>query len=107
MRRKWPTGDARRSPEAREYHQWYHTAGWRTLRSAQLAAEPFCRMCAAAHRRTPATVADHIVPHRGDRRLFFDRNNLQSVCSVHHSEKGRTERGGQAKTLVGLDGWPL
>jgi 5-methylcytosine-specific restriction protein A len=65
-------------------------------------------MCAKAGRRTPATIADHIVPHRGDTMLFFDPSNLQSLCDIHHrSEKQRIEAGGNARAPVGLDGWPL
>jgi 5-methylcytosine-specific restriction protein A len=96
-----------RSPEAQAYHAWYRTKGWLTLRAAQLKREPFCRECSKAGRRTSATTADHIEPHRGDRRLFFDRNNLQSLCDIHHGDKQRIENGGVARTPVGVDGWPL
>ena len=36
---------------------------------------------------TPATVVDHIIPHRGDRKLFWDESNWQSLCERHHNEK--------------------
>ncbi|MEP2204764.1 MAG: HNH endonuclease signature motif containing protein [Tateyamaria sp.] len=40
----------------------------------------------------PATVVDHIIPHRGDEALFNDRNNLQSLCTPCHSRyKQRSE----------------
>lgn len=100
-------GKPTRSPEAQVYHQWYRTAGWRALRSAQLKREPLCRMCAKAGRRTKATTADHIEPHRGDRALFFNLSNLQSLCEIHHGDKQRIENGGRPRTPVGIDGWPL
>lgn len=96
------------SPQAAEYHRLYQTPEWRRLRKAQLARESFCRMCARIGRRTQAVIADHVVPHRGDRMLFFDPSNLQSLCDPHHkSEKARIENGRPARIPVGLDGWPL
>jgi len=37
-------------------------------------------MCGA-----PATVVDHRIPHRGDKRLFWDRNNWEPLCASCHS----------------------
>lgn len=38
-----------------------------------------------------ATVVDHIVPHRGDQKLFWDRSNWQPLCEHHHNVKTMTE----------------
>ncbi len=54
-----------------------------------------------------ATVADHIVPHKGNHQLFWDRNNLQSLCMVHHGEKIQQEKGAPVRIAVDADGWPL
>lgn len=63
---------------------------WRRRREAHLAAEPLCRMCKANGLVVAATVADHIVPHRGDRALFL--GELQSLCvHCHSSVKQREE----------------
>lgn len=71
----------------------YNTRGWARLRAAQLRREPHCRICASVNQFTPATVADHIVPHRGTRSLFFDPANLQSLCKrCHDSVKASHER---------------
>jgi hypothetical protein len=43
---------------------------WARRRAHQLRIEPLCRLCLEAGRVTPATVADHIVPHRGDFTAF-------------------------------------
>lgn len=38
-----------------------------------------------------ATVVDHIVPHRGDDRLFWDEENWQALCKNCHDSKTMTE----------------
>ena len=64
---------------------------WRKRRAAHLAGEPLCRMCLTNGRVVAATVADHIVPHRGDRALFMGA--LQSLCvHCHSSVKQKEER---------------
>jgi 5-methylcytosine-specific restriction protein A len=42
-------------------------------------------------RLVKATVVDHIVPHRGDVKLFWDENNWQSLCKSCHDHKTMTE----------------
>lgn len=80
---------------------------WRAARTAYLASRPTCVMCADHGRATAATVVDHIKPHRGDPKLFWDRSNWQALCATHHNAaKQRGERrGGQVG--CDLDGWPL
>jgi len=60
---------------------------WRRSRAMFLARNPLCVKCMREGKRVPATVVDHIVPHRGDRRLFWDINNWQSLCKNHHDIK--------------------
>lgn len=63
-------------------------------------------MCLQDGTVTAATVVDHVEPHKGDRVLFFDSNNLQSLCKLHHDgEKKQIEMRGYS-TRIGLDGWP-
>lgn len=45
--------------------------------------EPLCRICLDAGRVTPATVADHIEPHRGDCNAFR-LGELGSLCADCH-----------------------
>ena len=94
-----------RSQEAVAYHRWYREKIWLELRRAQLEREPWCRMC-LPFRRSKATTADHIKPHRGDRALFLNPANLQSLCDIHHGDKQRIEAGGKVKLPIGADGWP-
>lgn len=70
----------------------YSTLQWKRLRLNQLQSSPFCALCLQVEHRTPATVVDHVTPHRGDRALFFDATNLQSLCKTcHDSTKKRFE----------------
>ncbi|MCD9825235.1 HNH endonuclease signature motif containing protein [Bradyrhizobium japonicum] len=53
-----------------------------------------------------ATVADHVKPHKGSEALFYDPDNLQSLCaSCHNSAKQRMELGQDVVTFA-ADGWP-
>jgi 5-methylcytosine-specific restriction endonuclease McrA len=55
-----------------------------------------------------ANVVDHIKPHRGDRHLFWDENNLQALCWNHHqSTKQKMELGYKAVKGYDKDGWPI
>jgi hypothetical protein len=49
---------------------------WRRARAAFLALHPLCAACQALGRVVPAIVVDHVVPHRGDQRLFWDQGKL-------------------------------
>lgn len=67
---------------------------WRREREAELLAEPLCRECLKAGVITPATVRDHIVPHKGNKALFHDPANRQSLCKHCHDAKTAREDGG-------------
>ncbi|RJE87972.1 HNH endonuclease [Paracoccus onubensis] len=83
------------------WRNWYNSKEWRDLRWSVLVADQFiCRRCGTlcdpdpASRNEPnAPVADHRKPHRGDRALFFDRDNLQCLCKrCHDGAKQAEER---------------
>lgn len=78
----------RESAHARGY-----TAAWRKAREAYLSAHPWCAVCLAKGRREPASEVDHIRPHKGDKRLFWDKANWQPLCKPCHSAKTATEDG--------------
>ena len=42
-------------------------------------------------RLVKASVVDHIIPHRGDAKLFWDESNWQSLCKSCHDHKTMTE----------------
>lgn len=66
---------------------------WQKASKAFLQAHPLCRECQKHDRVTAATVVDHIIPHRGDMRLFWDRKNWQPLCKPDHDEKTAREDG--------------
>jgi 5-methylcytosine-specific restriction protein A len=98
--RQW----ASRTAESRK---WYASPEWKELRLAALSRDNWlCQDCMGRGITTPlsrgkeakdkGTVAhaDHIRPHRGDRDLFFDLDNVQSLCPMCHSRKTAKEDGG-------------
>lgn len=82
----------------------YNTTRWRKIRARQLILHPFCRYCQEAGRVSHATVADHRIPHRGNAQLFWDTDNLQSLCAPCHSSTKQAQE--NVKDATGLDGWP-
>lgn len=86
------------APSREQKQRLYRTKAWYTLRSRQLKIQPLCALCAEIGITTPATIVDHIKPHRGDTQLFYDPNNLQSLCKhCHDCHKQRFERRGFMK----------
>lgn len=82
--------DAKRlSSTARGYN-----GKWRKARLGFLAKHPLCVRHEAAGRVQSATVVDHIIPHKGDNSLFWDRKNWQPLCKPCHDKKTATEDGG-------------
>lgn len=45
---------------------------------------PLCVGCMAVGRIEPSTLTDHIIPHKGDEKLFWGRSNWQALCKWHH-----------------------
>jgi 5-methylcytosine-specific restriction endonuclease McrA len=69
--------------------RWYRTARWIRLRRAVLVDAAYqCQGCQAVQ---VALEVDHIRRHGGDPVLFWDRSNLQTLCSTCHTKK--TNRG--------------
>jgi 5-methylcytosine-specific restriction endonuclease McrA len=57
---------------------------WMTESGQYKAQHPLCVGCKAVDRVMAVEVTDHIVPHRGNQDLFWDRENWQSACRFHH-----------------------
>lgn len=82
-------------------------AKWRSVRAVYLRLHPQCVDCLSRGLRVPASVVDHIQPHRGDPRLFWDAANWQALCApCHDRHKALLERSGK---VVGCtpDGMPV
>lgn len=82
------------------WRKWYGTARWRALRMAIFVRDGFtCQWpgCRRIEANTSRLVADHRKPHRGDEALFWDEENLQTLCKpCHDKHKQRAERAGAA-----------
>ena len=78
-------------PHRPEVHRLYCTVSWERRRRHQLHVEPLCRLCLEAGRVAPATVADHIEPHRGSYELFR-LGKLRSLCADCHNGLDHTNR---------------
>lgn len=98
-----------------------YSSRWDKARLRFLQQHPLCVMCEQQGRITPATLVDHIEPHKlkdalksGNplaiskaQLLFWDKENWQALCKAHHdSTKQRMEKSG---TVIGCDanGYPL
>jgi 5-methylcytosine-specific restriction enzyme A len=82
-----------RSHQAQAWHKLYG-ARWQRYRLVFLADHPLCVECEGQGAIEPATVVDHITPHRGDVALFWDGANHQPMCTACHNRKTATEDGG-------------
>lgn len=74
--RKAAYDKARPNATDRGYSQKFKRA-----RAEFLAANPRCAVPGCTN---PATVLDHKKAHRGDQSLFWNRNNWQPLCRLHH-----------------------
>jgi 5-methylcytosine-specific restriction endonuclease McrA len=93
-------------PEAPLGPHPHGTARWQRIRHDQLTREPLCRYCAAMGRDTPATVADHIEPHRRDPEKFW-HGALQSLCAPCHDGAKQAEERGSGLRGADVDGLPV
>lgn len=86
-----------------------YNARWRKARITFLGDNPLCAYCLKAGRPKPATLVDHIVPHKGDMALFWDTSNWQSLCAPCHNSLKQAEEHGNEKLTPGSDakGLPL
>ncbi|MCG1029300.1 HNH endonuclease [Virgibacillus halodenitrificans] len=62
---------------------------WQKYTESFLIRNPLCQHCIDRGDTVPATEVDHITPHRGNMKLFWDPNNHQGLCKSCHSRKTR------------------
>jgi 5-methylcytosine-specific restriction endonuclease McrA len=94
-----PAGAPTRQEQRRQHDERRGSASargydhaWSKASKGHLGRHPLCVGCEAVGRVTAATLTDHIIPHKGDRSLFWDRGNWQSGCGWHHDAvKARLE----------------
>ncbi|CAK7037189.1 HNH endonuclease signature motif containing protein [Tissierella sp.] len=63
---------------------------WRRARERFLKANPLCVECLNKDSIVDAMVVDHVVPHRGNDKLFWDETNWQALCKSCHDKKTMT-----------------
>jgi 5-methylcytosine-specific restriction enzyme A len=82
---------ARPSAAARGYGR-----RWQKTSAARLDKHPWCVDPYKVHKLfpEPATVTDHVIPHKGNMTLFWDPTNWQSLCDRCHNTKTAFEDGG-------------
>ncbi|SDZ57073.1 HNH endonuclease [Jannaschia faecimaris] len=109
--------------DPRPWRHLYKRRACTDLARAQKAREPLCKYCLKrgfandgsltasgapqASRRRRHVAADHIVPHKGDEALFFDPDNLQTLCPDDHDRNRQREELHGFSQERGPDGWPL
>ncbi|MBZ5497652.1 MAG: HNH endonuclease [Acidobacteriia bacterium] len=81
---------------------------WRKASRRFLEENPLCVHCRQAGRIRTSEVTDHIVPHKGDMALFWNRSNWQALCWRCHSRKPRVrmEGGGRNDAYILSRGAP-
>lgn len=89
--------------EDRQYDKHRGTAAergydsrWQKYRAHFLRQHPLCACEDCKHRPVPlpADVVDHIIPHKGDKTLFWDTKNHQPMNKRCHDKKTAREDGG-------------
>lgn len=67
---------------------------WAKARAGYLASHPTCVMVLSTGTcGKPATVVDHVVPHKGNQSLLWDKGNWAALCQhCHNSIKQSLER---------------
>ena len=109
--------------DPRPWRRLYKLAAWTRLAAAQKAKEPLCAYClkrgfandgsltsSGKPQKNPRrrhVVADHRIPHKGDETLFFDPENLQTLCPDDHDRNKQREEIKGFSEERGPDGWPL
>lgn len=59
------------------------------------------------NRRRVGLRVDHIVPHKGDQRLFWNQDNWQPLCADDHDIVKQREEHGQQTGAVDISGRPV
>lgn len=90
--------ESRRETAARRGYD----SAWQKAREAFLAKHPLCKSCYERGRIVTATFVDHIVPHRGEKKLFWDRANWQPLCKSCSDAKTQREIGERRRGARGF-----
>jgi 5-methylcytosine-specific restriction protein A len=77
-------------------HERGYTSKWQRYSRAFLKRNPLCVCdeCKKLPVPLPAQVTDHIIPHKGDSKLFWDKSNHQALNKRCHDRKTAKYDGG-------------
>jgi 5-methylcytosine-specific restriction protein A len=87
------------------WRDWYSVQSWRRRAKHQLQIQPLCVLCEERGRLTPATIADHDPPHKGDYNAFV-LGPLRSLCVDCHQGQWAVDKRGY-RLDIGADGYPI
>ena len=85
-------GAAQGSERAQRNRARYADPRWIKAAKAYLKRNPLCVDCLDLGAVTPASEVDHITPHDGDPKLFWDRSNWKTASEVLHRNRGVSEK---------------
>lgn len=94
LKRERGRGDRRTHDNRASSAQRGYSSPWQRARLAFLKKHPLCVTCRAKEIVVPATVVDHIIPHKGNKQLFWDSTNWQGLCELCSNTKTAKEDGG-------------
>jgi 5-methylcytosine-specific restriction endonuclease McrA len=88
-----PTEDQRRREADQRRgsaRQRGYTSAWDKAAKGHLTRHPLCVYCemdawGAGARVSPASLVDHLIPHRGDSALFWNRSDWVACCTECHT----------------------
>lgn len=76
----------------RAFKKMYNSR-WYKARKQFLLKHPLCEECKNEGVVIAAEVVDHVIPHKGDEKLFWDESNWQALCKHCHDKKTAKEDG--------------
>ena len=77
------------------------------MRKSFLNAHPLCSLCTQMGRDTAANTVDHVLPHHGNPVIFWDENNLQSLCTKCHNSVKKNEEIHGIAPGCDVNGFPI
>lgn len=88
LHQRLANADYRTRSDRPDYRERGYDARWDREKKKFLKRNPICAVEGCGQ---PAYAVDHWRPHRGDRRLFWDRTNWVPMCQTHHNQKSAAE----------------
>ena len=99
--RRMMTSEVRpRAPQPRTTKEKGYSGRWVEVSKRWRANNPLCAECERNGRAVSSQCVDHIVPHRGNQRLFWDSDNWQALCFRCHNIKSANEKQSKNETRI-------